>query len=273
MDGKPLDGGYIYIGTAGFEARSTPKASFFDAALTVPTGTSTGAAVRTQAGYPVRNGSAAVIYVDGDHSMTITDAVGVVVFAALNRTFELGNPTSTVGPVVAPDGTLALPGFAFTADTDTGITRSATNTMQLVAGGLPMATLAAGSAYFHQPVQMAAPLAVAQGGTGLATFPATTIFGNSAGSPAAPAPIDAATALATIGAMPVATSPRLQYLSAGPSTPLNLPAGGSWGYWWNGQVLATGVLQFGGAGVAAGGSTLTSGAAGYQFVGWAWKTT
>jgi hypothetical protein len=93
-DGSPLEGGYVYIGMPGFEARSTPKASYFDAALTIPTGTSVGAAVRTGAGYPLRNGLPATIYVDGDHSITVTDRNLRVVFTALNRAFELGTPTS-----------------------------------------------------------------------------------------------------------------------------------------------------------------------------------
>jgi len=41
-DGEALEGGYIFIGMSGFEARSTPKASWFDLAQSVPTGTAAG---------------------------------------------------------------------------------------------------------------------------------------------------------------------------------------------------------------------------------------
>lgn len=49
-DGAPLDGGYIYVGNAGLEARSSPKASFFDPAATIPTGTAKGQGIRTVGG-------------------------------------------------------------------------------------------------------------------------------------------------------------------------------------------------------------------------------
>lgn len=154
--GNPLDAGFIYIGEPGFDARSTPKAAFFDAALTI----ACPPAIRTSAGYPVRNGAAATIYVDGNHSMTVTDRNGVVVFSNLSRAFELGTPTTTLAQIVAPDGTLAQTGFGFASDTDTGLIRSANNQMQLVAGGTPVATIAAAG------LTLTAALPVASGGTG-----------------------------------------------------------------------------------------------------------
>ena len=151
-DGQPLEGGYIFIGETGFEARSTPKASFFDAALTIPTGTATGAAVRTSAGYPIRNGQPATIYVDGNHSITVTDKNLRVVFAMLNRTFELGAPTAIVGPVVAPDGNLLTTGFGFISEPDTGLVRSAPATMQLVVDGTPVFSLTPTGVEVLQPM-------------------------------------------------------------------------------------------------------------------------
>lgn len=82
-EGKPLEAGYIFIGQPGFEAQSTPQASFFDAALTIPTGTASGAAVRTMGGFPMRNGSPAVIFVQGDYSITVKDRKGVILYSAL----------------------------------------------------------------------------------------------------------------------------------------------------------------------------------------------
>lgn len=89
-DGKPLEAGYIYVGQPGLEARSAPKASFFDSGLTIATGTAVGSGVRTRAGYAVRNGSPAQIYVDGDFSVTVTTRGGVVVYSALNNQLALG---------------------------------------------------------------------------------------------------------------------------------------------------------------------------------------
>ncbi len=83
--GRPLEGGHVFIGQPGLEARTNPKASFFNAALTVPTGTASGAAVRTSRGLLVGpTGSPATIYVDGDYSITVLNANFVLVYSALN---------------------------------------------------------------------------------------------------------------------------------------------------------------------------------------------
>lgn len=89
LKGAPLEYGSIYIGVAGFEARTTPKASFFDIALTIPTGTASGAAIATKAGYPVRNAAPAAFYVDGDYSITVLDRFGALVYTALNNTLAI----------------------------------------------------------------------------------------------------------------------------------------------------------------------------------------
>lgn len=122
-DGKPLEAGYIYIGDPGLEARSKPKASFFDSAMTVPTGTASGAAVRTMGGYAVYNGSPAMLYVDQDCSITVTDKNGVVVYTTLNRTTIFGT-NAVVGPILAADGNLAAAGLSYASEPTTGHVRS-----------------------------------------------------------------------------------------------------------------------------------------------------
>lgn len=84
QDGYPLNGGYLYIGQPGFEAQSTPKASFFDAGLTIPTGSASGAAVRINNGYAVYNGAPSLVYSDGPCSLTVKDANQVLIFSTLN---------------------------------------------------------------------------------------------------------------------------------------------------------------------------------------------
>ena len=118
-DGKPLEGGFIYVGQPGLEARSSPKDSFFDKAMTVSTGTASGAAVRTIAGYPVYNGSAAMIYVDGDCSITVTDKNGVTVYTSLIRTTVFGSDV-VVAPILAADGNLAGAGLSYASEPTTG---------------------------------------------------------------------------------------------------------------------------------------------------------
>ena len=287
--GKPLEAGFIYIGQPGLEARSSPKASFFDLALSIPTGTSTGAAVRTMGGYPVQNGSAALIYVDGDYSMTVTDRNGVLVFSRLNRAIQVGIETTSSG--LFGDGNLAGVGIGFGAEPTTGLIRSAASQMRGVVSGVPIwQASASGFSLFS-------PLPISSGGTGSSSAAtARTNLGAGATGSTLFTAVDAVTARSIMGAsltgaqlftaanaaaalaitngQPIADNTRLQFLYVGPSTPLVLPPGFTWGYWWMGQLLSgSGSLQFGGAGAAAGGSTLSVGAAGSQFFGFAWRTT
>jgi hypothetical protein len=150
--GNPLNGGFVYIGQPGLEARTTPKASFFDEGLTIPTGTASGAAVRTSAGYPVgHNGSPANVYVDGDYSITVMNSAGVMVFSSLYPTFAL-DTGAAVGPLLAPDGNLAAVGIGFTSDPNTGFIRPAEGQMQTVANGVLVSTATETGTVFAQPV-------------------------------------------------------------------------------------------------------------------------
>lgn len=182
--GLALENGFIYIGQPGFEARSTPKASFFDVALTIPTGTASGAAIRTKGGFPVNGSNApSMFYADGDYSISICDRSGVLLYSALSMTLAL-NVGGATGPVLAPDGSLGAVGIGFIDETNTGFVRSATETMQTVVGGVLVAQQTPTGTVFQQPVSgsgfSSGVLALAQtkdddltalaalGGTGLA---------------------------------------------------------------------------------------------------------
>lgn len=150
--GAPLENGSIYIGESGFEARSTPKASFFDVALTIPTGTASGAAIRTSGGFPVnQSGSPAMFYVDGDYSISICDRNGVLLYSALSMTLAL-NVGGSVGPVLWADGTLGAVGGGFVNEPNTGFVRPSATTMQTVIGGALVATQTPTGTDFPQPV-------------------------------------------------------------------------------------------------------------------------
>ncbi len=118
LSGAPLENGFIYIGQPEFEARSNPKASFFDVDLTIPTGTASGAAIRTKGGFPVRNGAPATIYVDGEFSVTVTDRNGVLIYSSKNSLLVVNPPAA--GLIVANNGTVAAPGIAFQGSPGTG---------------------------------------------------------------------------------------------------------------------------------------------------------
>lgn len=150
-NGLPLENGYIYIGQPGFEARTTPKASFFNLALTIPTGTASGAAIRTRGGFPVNQSNApATFYVDGDYSISVCDRNGVLLYSALSMTFAL-NVGAAVGPILASDGNLAAPGISFLDETSTGFSRNNAASIQVSAGGVLVATLTSTGTTFAQP--------------------------------------------------------------------------------------------------------------------------
>lgn len=152
LDGQPLEAGYIYVGEPGFEARTTPKASFFDIGLTVPTGTASGAAVRTMGGYPARNGSPSAVYVDGDFSIAVTDSAGVLLYSALTRSFAFGLESTVGDPVLAPDGTLSFPGFAFISDVNTGFALPSPLRLQTSVGGALISEATATGTVFVEPI-------------------------------------------------------------------------------------------------------------------------
>lgn len=127
-DGSPLENGYIYVGQPGFEAQSSPKASFFDLAMTI----STGVSIRTSAGYPVNSGAATMVYVDGDFSITVKDRNGVLVFSSLNRTFAYSTADTVGTPLLAPDGNFANTGFGFINEQNTGLVRQGAGVVQSV---------------------------------------------------------------------------------------------------------------------------------------------
>ncbi len=150
--GLPLENGFIYIGQPGFEARTTPKASFFDSAATIPSGTASGAAVRTRAGLPVNTSNApAMIYVDGDFSISVCDRNGVLLYSALNQTLVI-DQGGVLGPILAPDGTLGAVGIGFDAEPDTGFVRPALNTLQTAVGGVLVSQQTPAGTVFSQPV-------------------------------------------------------------------------------------------------------------------------
>ena len=80
LQGSPLQAGYLYFGVAGMNPETNPINVSWDSAGTQPAAQP----IRTLNGLPVRNGTPAVVYVDGDHSMTILDSAGRLVLYAPN---------------------------------------------------------------------------------------------------------------------------------------------------------------------------------------------
>lgn len=80
LDGSPLDAGSVYIGVAGSDPQTNPKAAFWDAAGTI----GVSQPMQTVNGYVVRSGSPAAAYVDGDHSLKVINRRGETVLYAPN---------------------------------------------------------------------------------------------------------------------------------------------------------------------------------------------
>lgn len=74
-DGKPLDRGFIYFGTANQNPETAPKAMFWDLAMALPVTQP----VRTVGGFIVRQGTPANVFSAGDFSITIKDSKGRLV--------------------------------------------------------------------------------------------------------------------------------------------------------------------------------------------------
>ncbi|MFA6093980.1 MAG: hypothetical protein WC986_13660 [Elusimicrobiota bacterium] len=82
LDGKPLDNGYIYFGTANQNPETNEVQMYWDSAGLIPAAQP----VRTIGGYITRQGSPANIFATGDFSVTIRDSAGRLVVT---------HPTST----------------------------------------------------------------------------------------------------------------------------------------------------------------------------------
>ena len=93
-DGQPLDAGFLYFGTAGLPAQSSPIPVYIDAALTIPAAQP----VRTTNGFPVYAGAACRLYVDADDfSVAVHDSDNTLVFSSLNATVRLPLAATTGG--------------------------------------------------------------------------------------------------------------------------------------------------------------------------------
>lgn len=73
-DGTPLDGGYVYIGTAGANPETSPISVYWDSALTQPAPQP----LRTTRGCISRNGSPAAVYVGSNYSLTVRTKLGAM---------------------------------------------------------------------------------------------------------------------------------------------------------------------------------------------------
>jgi len=79
IDGKALEGGFVFIGVADLNPESNPVPVFFDSDLTIPAAQP----IRTVGGYFSREGSPANIFVDVNYSITVKNKKEEIVYSLL----------------------------------------------------------------------------------------------------------------------------------------------------------------------------------------------
>jgi hypothetical protein len=118
-DGQPLDGGFLYFGTAGLPAVANQIPVFVDAALTIPVAQP----VRTLNGFPQYQGAACRLYVNADDfSVTVNDAENLLVLSSLNATVRL--------PLAATTGTISSDRVSYVEGGIGSTTRTLTGKLQ-----------------------------------------------------------------------------------------------------------------------------------------------
>jgi len=74
--GMPLDDGAVYIGAVSQNPETNPVAVYWDLALTIPAAQP----IKVSGGFPVRQGTPAQLFVNGDFSLTVKDKKGALIF-------------------------------------------------------------------------------------------------------------------------------------------------------------------------------------------------
>ncbi len=98
LDGKPLQAGYLYFGTAGANPETSPITVYWDAAGTQPAAQP----IRTINGFPARAGTPAQVFASGDYSLTVRDSTRrQVVYARNSLEWSLSSALTTLEEDVA----------------------------------------------------------------------------------------------------------------------------------------------------------------------------
>ena len=79
VDGGSLEGGNIYVGVAGLDAKTNPVTVYWDQTLV----TAALQPIRTVQGYPDNGGSPSNFFADGDFSITVEDSEGAQIYSSL----------------------------------------------------------------------------------------------------------------------------------------------------------------------------------------------
>jgi hypothetical protein len=118
-DGQPLDGGFLYFGTAGLPAGANQVPVYVDAALTIPAAQP----VRTLNGFPQYQGAACRLYVNADDfSVAVHQSDNTLVFSSLNATVRI--------PLASTTGSISADRVEYTEGSAGSIARTLTGKLQ-----------------------------------------------------------------------------------------------------------------------------------------------
>lgn len=135
-DGSPLDAGYLYFGEPNLNPETNPIQVYYDPGLTQPLAQP----LRTANGYVMRNGSPALIYADGQFSVTVRNKKNeLVIYSPVGFGITPSVPFAAFENA-ARDVSALLTGTQFTYLPDIP------NTIQVIPGYI-LRTLAEGFAY------------------------------------------------------------------------------------------------------------------------------
>lgn len=84
-DGRPVEGGHVYIGVSGLNPISNPLACYYDSAMTIPAAAKD---IRISGGYIVYKGAPRNLYVPGDYSLLVQDKNGSTIYSSLVNTAD-----------------------------------------------------------------------------------------------------------------------------------------------------------------------------------------
>ena len=84
-DGRPVEGGHVYIGVSGLNPISNPLACFYDEPMTIPAAAKD---IRITGGYITYKGAPRNLYVPGDYSLLVQDKNGSTIYSSLANTVE-----------------------------------------------------------------------------------------------------------------------------------------------------------------------------------------
>jgi hypothetical protein len=142
LDGLPLNGGYIYVGTAGIDPEISPVQLYWDLAGTQPATQP----LRTSRGYLVNGAAPARAVVNGNYSLRVRDANGNQVYYETNVALLSQQTSFTLA-----GGTAAAPTYGFSGGAGTGMYSPGANQIAWSYGNVQAMLLSSGGLTINEP--------------------------------------------------------------------------------------------------------------------------